>query len=176
MNRITTIALINLIVSCSSMINQGMFLPADNSRQRVIKEFSLIPQEILLSLDSMGIDNDNLLTEKESQYLNYIFQLQYTEYDLTGKSVIFKGSKKSFFSDEANRYANNDSPVGGCSIYFLNEDQIKESGGNYAIIVYWHKIELSKYQIDRVIKKRGGASQSRHSIGVKTAFIHETCL
>ena len=60
--------------------------------------FRDIPENILESIDKMGLDNRSLLTELEGKYFNTLYQIPEKEFNLSDKKVAFitgrRGRKK----------------------------------------------------------------------------------
>jgi hypothetical protein len=119
-----------------------------------VRNFNDIPKDILVHLDSMGIDDSPFLNCYESSYLNVVFKDSLKKFDFTGKKVGFldrgaKSNKKEFFGLERDRFNRNNSPNRG-TLYIFDETQKKESGGYDAAIVYWSKFLLP---IEEVVKR-----------------------
>lgn len=121
---------------------------------RQVSDFKEIPAVLLNNLDKMGADTSSALNNYEAKYLNFIFNLDTTHFNLSGKKVGFLGSKKAFFEDERERYIRGETGVGGCGIYIFNALQKEESGGYDAAIVYWNKFILPVEKVIERLKKK----------------------
>lgn len=119
--------------------------------------FRDIPENILESIDKMGLDNRSLLTELEGKYFNTLYQIPEKEFNLSDKKVAFitgrrgrkKSSKEKYFKLEKERLNCNKTPNSGI-LYIFNATQKEESGGYDAAIVYWSK---TVFTIEDVVKR-----------------------
>ena len=114
-----------------------------------VRDFSVIPMELLSNLDKMGMDDSAILNEYEGKYLNFIFKINSNEFDLVRKKVGFVDSKQGYFKETRERFRRKSTPIGS-SIYIFNAAQKEESGGYDAAIVYWSKFVIP---IEKVIKR-----------------------
>ena len=119
--------------------------------------FRDIPENILESIDKMGLDNRSLLTELEGKYFNTLYQIPEKEFNLSDKKVAFitgrrgrkKSSKEKYFKLEKERLNCNKTPNSGI-LYIFNATQKEENGGYDAAIVYWSK---TVFTIEDVVKR-----------------------
>ena len=121
---------------------------------RQVSDFKEIPAVLLNNLDKMGADTSSALNNYEAKYLNFIFNLDTTHFNLSGKKVGFLGSKKAFFKDERERFLRGEDGVGGCGLYIFNATQKEESGGYDAAIMYWSKFILPIEKVIERLKKK----------------------
>ncbi len=119
-----------------------------------VRNFNEIPEDILVNLDKMGIDNTPLLDSCESTYFNVIFKDHLDGFDFTNKKIGFLSSvsewdKKEYFEEERKRFFENSTTINS-TLYIFDTYQKKESGGYDAAIVSWSKFLLP---VNKVIKK-----------------------
>ena len=127
----------------------------------------VIPQNILDSIDRMGMDDNPILTELEGKYFNAIYQntrcqTEKKEFDMCGKKVGFftgnagsiKIDKKRYFASERLLGINNTECCFG-TLYIFDAAQKKESGGYDAAIVSCSskKINTIKEVVKRLKRK-----------------------
>jgi len=127
----------HLLLAISFIITLNMKVFGQIERQ--IRSFMEIPTELLSQMEKMGVDSSLLLNEYEGRYLNFIFKVNYPDFDIAGKRVSFSRSKMNFFKDEKERFYRKSTPVGGAVLYIFNTAQKEETGGYDAAIVYWSK-------------------------------------
>lgn len=123
----------------------------------ILVSFAVCAQD----LSECGKDDNPLLNEHESTFLNdYINPGIGEKIDLADKKVIFVtgssgqdvGTKSTYF-DQIKAWAENGNTV-ATSIYALDNQQKKTSGGYDVIITYWVKV-LSHKQIEKLVQKMG---------------------
>lgn len=117
-----------------------------------VREFSIIPIDLLENFNKMGIDNSSVLNEYEGKYLNFVFQIDTNHFNLVEKKVGFIRSKVDYFKKTRERFYRNSTTVGGSSLYIFNTTQKEECGGYDAVIVYWNKKILSMEEIVKRLK------------------------
>jgi hypothetical protein len=127
--------------------------------------FSCSPVHKRNSNDSMGqtdrIENNLLLNETESVYLNKIFDTTRKDFDFTNKKVGFLtgssgktlSSKEHYFDMHRKHSTNENYPCDNGSLYIFNAAQKEENGGYDAVIAYWCKVLLPVEQIIKRLKK-----------------------
>jgi len=121
--------------------------------ERQVRNFAEIPKDLLDNMDKMGIDSSSILNEYEGRYFNFIFKIDFQDFNLVGKKVCY-GSKMGFFKDEKEWFHRGEtSGVGGTVLYIFNSAQKEESGGYDAAIVYWSKRLIP---IEEVVKRLKG--------------------
>ncbi len=121
---------------------------------RSVYKFSDIPQSILDNLDKMGDINTDKLNAYEVDYLNHIFNLNHVSFNLSDKRIAFIGGKKSFFSQERERYYSGiESGVECTVLYIFNDSQKKEVGGYDAAVYPWCKVIISTKKVTKLIKR-----------------------
>ena len=131
---------------------------------REVRNFSEIPKDLFENFDKMGIDDSPILNEYEGKYLNYIFKIDTSDFNLIEKKVGFLGSKKRFFHDERMCfYRDEKTGVGGCVLYIFNAAQKAESGGYDAAIGYWSKFILP---VEKVVK----GLKTRYNVDLYTGY------
>lgn len=137
--------------------------PFSLSAQFEITKDSVVNNYLIEHLGKMGVDNNHVLSQLESEYFNAKFQKKRKNFDFSNKRIaFFTGSggsgysnKISYFDIEKDRYSHNYSS-NFSSIIILNENEKIDSGGFDAIIIYWAKIVRSKnYYIKRLKKESG---------------------
>lgn len=127
---------------------------SDKIQERQVSDFKKTPADLLNGLNNMGKDTSSALNNYEAKYLNFIFNLDTTHFNLSGKKVGFLGSKKAFFEDERERFLRGEDGVGGCGLYIFNATQKEESGGYDAAIMYWSKFILPIEKVIERLKKK----------------------
>lgn len=103
----------------------------------------------LAQVDTLGLDDDPLLTQAEADYLNDKFESQRGQFDFQNKRIAFvtgsAGSKfiakQEYFSD-VRQWAENDSEVVS-SLYILTEGE-RQASGYDAIVTAWVKVLTNK--------------------------------
>ncbi|MCG8410275.1 MAG: hypothetical protein MI739_03215 [Bacteroidales bacterium] len=119
-----------------------------------VRNFNEIPEDILVNLDKMGINNTPLLDSCESAYFNVIFKDHLDGFDFTNNKIGFlsagsKWNKQEYFEEERMRFYDNSTTISSI-LYVFDASQKKESGGYDAAIVSWSKFLLP---VDKVVKK-----------------------
>lgn len=148
-----------LVFGCCSIHkcnSNGNDIDMDNFRQiheLQVREFSVIPIDLLDNLNKMGIDNSSILNDYEGKYLNFIFKIDTDDFNLVGKKVGFLGSKKDYFKQTQERFSRNSTTVGASGLYIFNATQKEDSGGYDAAIVYWSKFSLPIEDVVKRLKK-----------------------
>ena len=143
-----------------SFVLLSVFLSLNMNLFGQIKKFENIPNDNLVHLKEMGVDNTLSLNIYESDYLNLIFKDSIGNFNFTGKKVGFitgssgktKSSKKEYFDTEKDNFSHNYSPNGG-TIFIFDKNQKRESGGYDAVIVYWCKFKLQTKDLLKILKK-----------------------
>ncbi len=124
------------------------------------RDFNDIPKNILRQLDTMGIDNSQLLNSSESAYFNVIFEKSRQDFDFTNKKIGFitgsngrtLSNKINYFRIEKDRFKRHQTP-NNSTLYIFNNEQKKLSGGYDAAIVYWSKVLVP---LDDMISRLSG--------------------
>lgn len=119
-----------------------------------VRNFNVIPKDILKQLDKMGVDNTPLLNNHESAYLNIIFKENLKGFNFTEKKIGFvrnggKG-KVHYFDMQKKHIIDKNSPYDNGTLYIFNATQKAESGGYDAAIVYWSKFVMP---IEKIVKR-----------------------
>ena len=125
--------------------NQGKIYVQD------IRSYEDIPEELLINLDKMGVDNSSELNEYESRYLNLFFNVD-PQIDLVGKRVAFlhyNSNKMDYFNQTKERYNNGSGVIVCCALYVF-DPTIADDCGYDAAVVSWSKVLIP---IDKVIKR-----------------------
>ena len=123
-----------------------------------VREFAEIPQFLLDSINTMGIDGIPVLNEFEGNYFNNLFKVDPQASNLIGKRICFlRGgslkTKADYFNETRDRYKQNYSIIGGSALYVFDETQKKESGGYDAAIVYWSKFAIPMEDVIKRLKE-----------------------
>ena len=123
-----------------------------------VREFADIPQFLLDSINTMGIDGIPVLNEFEGNYFNNLFKVDPQASNLIGKRICFlRGgslkTKADYFNETRDRYKQNYSIIGGSALYVFDETQKKESGGYDAAIVYWSKFAIPMEDVIKRLKE-----------------------
>lgn len=123
-----------------------------------VREFAEIPQFLLDSINTMGIDGIPVLNEFEGNYFNNLFKVDPQASNLIGKRICFlRGgslkTKADYFKETRDRYKQNYSIIGGSALYVFDETQKKESGGYDAAIVYWSKFAIPMEDVIKRLKE-----------------------
>ena len=123
--------------------NQGKIYVQD------IRSYEDIPEELLINLDKMGVDNSSELNEYESRYLNLFFNVD-PQIDLVGKRVAFL-----HYNSNKMDYFNNDDKqekllIIVCCALYVFDPTIADDCGYDAAVVSWSKVLIP---IDKVIKR-----------------------
>lgn len=146
-----------LVYSCPPVVqgNISEKNPLGQVYDQRVREFAEIPQFLLDSINTMGIDGIPVLNEFEGNYFNNLFKVDPQASNLIGKRICFlRGgslkTKADYFNETRDRYKQNYSIIGGSALYVFDETQKKESGGYDAAIVYWSKFTIS---IDDILKR-----------------------
>jgi hypothetical protein len=103
-------------------------------------------------------ENNLLLNETESAYLNRIFETTRKDFDFVNKKIGFitgssgktKGNKEYYFDMHKKHLANENYPCDNGDLYIFDAVQKEESGGYDAAIIYWSKFVIP---IEKVIKR-----------------------
>lgn len=111
--------------------------------------FQDYPKEMLLSLERLGKNDEQILTNEEGDYFNFIFQDQLGGFDFKGKRVGFMtlnlSNKSDYFKSELDNY---NKGVNGYGIpvyaFILNESERNKSGGYDALVLFWRKKLIDK--------------------------------
>ncbi|MDL2214718.1 hypothetical protein LJC00_00830 [Dysgonomonas sp. OttesenSCG-928-M03] len=108
--------------------------------------------------DKLETDNNSLLNDTESTYLNKIFETTRKDFDFTNKKVGFltgssgkkMGNKEYYFDMHKEHSTNLNHPYDNGALYIFNITEKAESGGYDAAIIYWSKRLVS---INEVVKR-----------------------
>ncbi len=120
---------------------------------------ALVSIEIIgQNLSECGLDNNPVLTQVESEYLNDYLAAQRNEFDFQDKKVIFItgssgsiiGTKVEYF-EHIKRWNDKNARV-ATGIEVLTEKQKMESNGFDVIITYWVKV-LTEKQKKKLLKQ-----------------------
>lgn len=120
-----------------------------------------IDQEVFKHLDNCGTNNEPILNNAESSYLNAVLADPKRPYDFTHKQVAFFtgssgktiSSKQVYFSSEKQKVGAHTSLNGG-QLFIFNEAEQKQSGGYDAAIVFGAKVPPLKKGVIRRLKKQ----------------------
>jgi hypothetical protein len=112
--------------------------------------------------DRIEIDDNLLLNETESVFLNRIFETTRKDFDFTNKQIGFftgssgktKSSKEQYFDMHEKHSTNANSPCDNGALYIFNAAQKEESGGYDAAVVYWSKFLLPVEKVVKRLKKQ----------------------
>lgn len=123
--------------------------------ERQVHSFAEIPKDLLENINKMGVDNFAILNEYEGRYFNFIFEIDFQNFNLVGKKMGFLRSKMGFFNDEKEWfYRGEKSGVGGCALYIFDTTQKTESGGYDGAIVYWSKMLVPTKDVVKRLKEK----------------------
>lgn len=144
--------LISIFIMLSLCIN--LFGQKQNSEDNTKK--------VMSQLNSIGVDNNPLLNDYESAYINIIFKKSRKDFDFKDKKVGFiTGSsgktisnKKNYFNMQKKSLVNKNFPCDNGVLYIFNETQKKESGGYDAAIVYWSKVLIPAKDVVKRLKDK----------------------
>ena len=113
--------------------------------------------------DKVETDDNLLLNEIESTYLNRIFEATRKDFDFTNKKVAFltgslgktMSSKEHYFDMHEKHSTNANYPCDNGTLYTFNAVQKSESDGYDDVIVYWNKfVTPIETVVERLKKKR----------------------
>lgn len=131
------------------------------SAQYEITKDSMLNLSLIEKIDSLGIDNNYILSKFESEYFNAKFQKTRENFDFTNKKIAFFNSssgstmksKIDYFSIEKARYSQNISSNQANLIIFSKKERT-ETRGYDAVIYYWTKpLRDSKYYVKKLRNK-----------------------
>ena len=121
---------------------------------RDVFNYSEIPDSLLKNLEIMGKDGSEELTSLEAEYLNYVFQLPSSEWNVSLKEGDLLNGKNEFFGNENSRYDKGEElGAGCCNIYFFNTSQKEECGGYDAAIFIWSKFIYPSESVVKMLKR-----------------------
>lgn len=117
---------------------------------------------VLNQLKNIGVDNNPLLNDYESAYINMILKKSRKGFDFKDKKVGFiTGSsgktisnKQNYFNMQKKSLADKNIPCDNGILYIFDENQKKESGGYDAAIVYWSKVLIPAKDIVKRLKNK----------------------
>ena len=131
----------------SILIMSMLFCYLSLSAQYEITKDSVLNSSLIQKLDHMGIDDDYILNQSESEYFNAKFQKERKDFDFRNRKVAFFNSpggsvmkgKIDYFTTEKDRYSRGYSG-NQASLIIFNEKEKTEANGYDAVINYWSKI------------------------------------
>lgn len=146
-----------LVLSCSPIYknnsNDNNMKESGQIHEVQVSSFSEIPTDLLENLDKMGIDSSSILNEYEGRYLNFIFKIDPQDFNLVGKKVGFKLSKKYYFNTTRERFNTNSTVISNSGLYIFDTTQKAESGGYDAAITSWDIFVIPIEKVVRRVKK-----------------------
>lgn len=119
-------------------------------------------KKVMNQLNSIGVDNNPLLNDYESAYINMILKKSRKGFDFKDKKVGFiTGSsgktisnKKNYFNMQKKSLENKNVPCDNGILYIFDENQKKESGGYDAAIVFWSKVLIPTKDVVKRLKDK----------------------
>jgi hypothetical protein len=145
-------------------------------KEELINRFPIIMNRVVLVEEYLGkmyneykyeikveqTEDNLLLNETESAYLNKIFEVDRKDFDFVNKNIGFfigssetKTSSKKHYFDMHEKHSTNDNyPCDNGALYIFNAEQKAESGGYDAAIVYWSKFLLPVEQVAERLKNQ----------------------
>ncbi|MBR3529469.1 MAG: hypothetical protein IKN84_07390 [Bacteroidales bacterium] len=149
------IVLFFMLCSCVSFIGDSY---SDESVEYIrIQQISDsdMPNDLMMLLPCLGKDSSDTLNSNEGRFLNHIYGIDTTRFNLIGKKVAFLPSyydKISYFRNALIRHQQGSNYcIGTCALFILNDKQKKECGGYDVVITFWRKIIYSypkiKYEL-----------------------------
>lgn len=113
--------------------------------------------DFTINIENLGKDNNGLLNEDESKFLNNVFFEKKGNFDFAGKKCFYLGGsgggvikEKSYFFRIANPYNSNWEK--GCQLIILNEEESSFYGYDVIIVVWSKRIVSKKYALRKIRK------------------------
>lgn len=132
-----------LMVGCSSvvkdMLKEGEPIAERGVPQQTIN-FSDIPQDLIKSIQFMGVDTSKYLNAQEGQYFNLIFGIDTSVFSLVGKKVGFVGGKQQYFMELNERYRSGSESMVYSRLYLFDSTLKEQLYGYDAAITAWKSI------------------------------------
>lgn len=123
-----------------------------------------IDTTVFIYLENCGNDNDPILNNAESSYLNAVmYRHPKRPYDFSHKRIAFvTGSsgksisdKQAYFNTEKRRLQDQyNTSLNGGQLVIFNELEKQQSGGYDAVIVYWSKLLATKKGLIKLLSKQ----------------------
>lgn len=114
-------------------------------------------------LDSLGIENNNILNFSEIDYLNGTLKSQLGGFNFKGKKIVFAQghnasellTKQEYFTKVAVPCAEQEGCHLASCIVVLNPKEKKISGGFDAIVIAWSKVCLTNKRKKKILMQLG---------------------